>query len=86
MASFVTVLFKGNNGLGTIDLGFNPGTALGSKVVMIQQIFTNISSGATVDILDLTGSFTSEMYHSTIEQVQTNDWSDSLLLAVIQLP
>jgi hypothetical protein len=83
MANYITVLFKGNNGLGTIDLAFNPGIA-GAKVLMVRQIFSSIS-GSTVSIVDRTGQFSSEMYLTTIEQTAGNDWSDCLLLAVIQL-
>jgi hypothetical protein len=84
MADHVSVLFVGSNGLGTVSLGFNPGTA-GAKVVMVQQIFSSIS-GSTVDILDRTGSFSSDIYNGSIDQTGSNDWTDCLFLAVVQLP
>jgi hypothetical protein len=81
MADHVTVPFMGSNGLGTIYLPFNPGTT-GGKVVLVQQII----NGSSVSILDRTTSFSSDMYNTTIEQTDSDDWSDCLLLAVIQLP
>ncbi len=84
---FISLMFKGRNGSGSIALTLPPGLGrLRAKVVHVQQIFSDISEG-TVAIADATDSFLSEIDAvSDITQNTSNDYSDYLFLAVLQLP
>jgi hypothetical protein len=83
VAGYVSVMFRGRNGLGSVNLAFASGTRR-SRALLIQRIFDSIS-GASVSIADATSFFTSEISQSQIDQTVSNDFSDQLFLAVIEL-
>jgi hypothetical protein len=88
MSRILTLLFKGNNGIGSIVLTFPIG-ALGNKtatVLQVQQIFSSIS-GSTVAIQDASADFgTAITAAGAITQGNASDFTDKLFLVVVELP
>lgn len=83
--SHISIIFKGRNGLGDCDLPYTKGS-LKTNVVLVQRIFSSVS-GAVISIQDASDSFGNEITGTNkLAQTTSNDWSDQLFLAVVDLP
>ncbi len=78
------MFFKGRNGLGSIGTSFQPGTP-GARVLQVQRILDSISTPSAA-VADRTSVFDSSIVGGQISQTTSDDLSDQLFCAVIELP